>query len=586
MSFLEQHWWIGVIGSVVSAAAMVIAPIVALQQLLPLDIELGNSLTQDYLLAGGFAALFFVLVLMFASFVVRGRRRAHLRADALRGNLAVMPLSLLPADAQKAPDVSLDPLVLSWRAGMIQSAHSALVFLLAAVFWGFILVLVWAGLIINYSKFFAIVQEQWLPLAGTFVATPIYAALMVVLIRYLPTLFGKPFGITAASEGIHYRTVFGREGFIRWEELKLLEVEQYGLQSFAVERREFSLYGQNARQVVDWKDNPPTSRSAFVPNGMSQAEMTVRLQALFHLIKARTGLVPRTFSKALRSKEVRSATSQEQTQNVDERTKKSPQSRENAVTGVILAGITLAVAAAVILVPMSNLFVLSLTVVSSLGMVALILIIYAMRLVFQQHRTLQSPIVPPTRDVTFFSDVPESVYALSFGRPLRHRLAQAILGLLLIVNITPVLLTVMRSLFHVALPMSAIDSTASNPGGLLPFVVALYGVLGIMLLIAAFWPIKWTVRATRSALSLSSSMKHSTTLPWESIEQITARVRRGEVVAYTVVGDAGRTSITWFAEPSTLRVALPIDGTTPIAPDQLAALAAQRTGKHIEMVQA
>lgn len=584
MGFLERHWWVSVLGSLVAVAVMIVGPLVFLQQVLPAAAYLGESLTPDFLLAGALAVAAFVLCLMLTSAAVRGRRRARLRTEALRGNLDVMPVSLLVTDAQKAPDVSREPLVLSWHTNVAQRITHVPEFLLTPAVFGLFIALAWVGLIMHVFKDASWLQGEWQLTAGLLVATAVYGVLMAVLVRYLPTLFGKPFGLTASDEGIHYRTVFGREGFIRWEEIKLLEVELYGLRSVAIARREFSLYGESARQVIVWKDNPPTSRSEFVPNGMSQAEMTVRLQALLDLINARTGLVPRTFAKTLRPKEVQSAATRGQAYALHGGANKSSPSDENAGVGVVGAGITLALAVAVILLPISTLFVLNIAVASSLAIVALILVVYSLRVIFQQQRTSQSLGVAHMVRVTSFSDTLESIYTLSFVRPSRHRLVMAILGLLMVVDAVPALLIIVPSVLNVFLhPMVAKGSTARGPGGILLFAVAYYGIGGIMLLIAAFWPVQWTVRATPSALSLNSSMKHSRALPWESIEQITAKVHRGEVVAYTVVGDLGRTNILWFAEPSTLRVALPIDGTSPIAPDQLAALAAQRSGKDIKV---
>lgn len=584
MGFLERHWWVSVLGSLVAVAVMIVGPLVFLQQVLPAAAYLGESLTPDFLLAGALAVAAFVLCLMLTSAAVRGRRRAWLRTEALRGNLDVMPVSLLVTDAQKAPDVSREPLALSWHTNVAQRITHVPEFLLTPAVFGLFIALAWVGLIMHVFKDASWLQGEWQLTAGLLVATAVYGVLMAVLVRYLPTLFGKPFGLTASDEGIHYRTVFGREGFIRWEEIKLLEVELYGLRSVAIARREFSLYGESARQVIVWKDNPPTSRSEFVPNGMSQAEMTVRLQALLDLINARTGLVPRTFAKTLRPKEVQSAATRGQAYALHGGANKSSPSDENAGVGVVGAGITLALAVAVILLPISTLFVLNIAVASSLAIVALILVVYSLRVIFQQQRTSQSLGVAHMVRVTSFSDTLESIYTLSFVRPSRHRLVMAILGLLMVVDAVPALLIIVPSVLNVFLhPMVAKGSTARGPGGILLFAVAYYGIGGIMLLIAAFWPVQWTVRATPSALSLKSSMKHSRALPWESIEQITAKVHRGEVVAYTVVGDLGRTNILWFAEPSTLRVALSIDGTSPIAPDQLAALAAQRSGKDIKV---
>lgn len=584
MGFLERHWWVSVLGSLVAVAVMIVGPLVFLQQVLPAAAYLGESLTPDFLLAGALAVAAFVLCLMLTSAAVRGRQRARLRTEALRGNLDVMPVSLLVTDAQKAPDVSREPLALSWHTNVAQRITHVPEFLLTPAVFGLFIALAWVGLIMHVFKDASWLQGEWQLTAGLLVATAVYGVLMAVLVRYLPTLFGKPFGLTASDEGIHYRTVFGREGFIRWEEIKLLEVELYGLRSVAIARREFSLYGESARQVIVWKDNPPTSRSEFVPNGMSQAEMTVRLQALLDLINARTGLVPRTFAKTLRPKEVQSAATRGQAYALHGGANKSSPSDENAGVGVVGAGITLALAVAVILLPISTLFVLNIAVASSLAIVALILVVYSLRVIFQQQRTSQSLGVAHMVRVTSFSDTLESIYTLSFVRPSRHRLVMAILGLLMVVDAVPALLIIVPSVLNVFLhPMVAKGSTARGPGGILLFAVAYYGIGGIMLLIAAFWPVQWTVRATPSALSLNSSMKHSRALPWESIEQITAKVHRGEVVAYTVVGDLGRTNILWFAEPSTLRVALSIDGTSPIAPDQLAALAAQRSGKDIKV---
>ncbi len=101
-------------------------------------------------------------------------------------------------------------------------------------------------------------------------------------------------GVTTTADGVRVMDPFGRRRFVPWAEAQLFEV---AATSRYLSTRSYCLYGAHGRAT--WQDNPG-SRSEFAPNGVSASEMAERLQLLVNLIAVRTGLLPRTFSKALR----------------------------------------------------------------------------------------------------------------------------------------------------------------------------------------------------------------------------------------------------------------------------------------------
>jgi hypothetical protein len=99
---------------------------------------------------------------------------------------------------------------------------------------------------------------------------------------------GRPYGLSAGSDGVLYYPRAGKRRLIRWEEMRLLEATARG--SFPEERWTYRLYGQSA--IAEWSDVRPSN---WVSVGLPTWEFLERHQALLDMIAARTGLTPRTF---------------------------------------------------------------------------------------------------------------------------------------------------------------------------------------------------------------------------------------------------------------------------------------------------
>jgi hypothetical protein len=107
---------------------------------------------------------------------------------------------------------------------------------------------------------------------------------VAVVAILLPAKRGKPHGVMTSDEGITSQPQVGRRRFIRWDDMRLLEVADSS----------FSLYGRDA--TIQWYNTGPNN---WVETGTTDEEFSRRHQMLLALIAVRAGLVPRTFSKSL-----------------------------------------------------------------------------------------------------------------------------------------------------------------------------------------------------------------------------------------------------------------------------------------------
>jgi hypothetical protein len=116
----------------------------------------------------------------------------------------------------------------------------------------------------------------------------------ILFSRYLPTIFGKPYGVTFGPDGVSYRSDLGSHTFLRWDEMRLFEVSAAALFGYVTPPYHYRLYG--SRGAVYWHDLQPSTDSVPVasntPDGTALAVT---------LILERTGLQPRTFLKPLQA---------------------------------------------------------------------------------------------------------------------------------------------------------------------------------------------------------------------------------------------------------------------------------------------
>ncbi len=115
--------------------------------------------------------------------------------------------------------------------------------------------------------------------------------LIVFFTRSLPSIWGRPYGMRASSDGFWFYPKVGRKRFFRWEEIRLFEVDPTADKSFVTYR----VYGRGA--IAHWLKQPPSS---FVTLDLTRQEFEQRHQALLNLIAARTHLLPRTLHQRLK----------------------------------------------------------------------------------------------------------------------------------------------------------------------------------------------------------------------------------------------------------------------------------------------
>jgi hypothetical protein len=113
--------------------------------------------------------------------------------------------------------------------------------------------------------------------------------LLIWFTRSLPAACGKLYGITASREGLLYQPKVGRSRFLRWEEMRLFEIDTPP----PLHQERYRLYGPGGK--VEWRDLPP---SLGVSLNMTSREYLTRQQVVLNLIIARTHLLPRAFEQA------------------------------------------------------------------------------------------------------------------------------------------------------------------------------------------------------------------------------------------------------------------------------------------------
>jgi hypothetical protein len=564
-----RSWWIWSLAALLILAGAMAGPIILLSQMLPLARELGQPITSDLALAATFGGLCALGGVYLGVDSLKTRRRERLRRIALHGNLDAIPISRIVPDPDRAPNVSTEPLALAWRATKrmryvqlpIQGIHALVV---VAVLW---VSLAGFGVVrFGDGQAPALGTNRLIAIAGLLAVGGILGAMLYVLGRFLPVFLGtRPIGVTASAEGIEQRTLFGNRRFLAWEDMRLLEVSSSGSGSSLLSVRNFKLYG--ARSRIEWSERPGGSRD-FEPDGISTQEMTLRLRSMLDLINARTGLVPRTFTKALQVSKGEAA---------KEAGDDSAGAWKVSLNLLAFAVFTLGVGAAVVVLPLSTFRALNVALAVSLAAMALVI---TFAVVWQiatraMRRQETMPLVAPIAAAPSLG-ASGVVYAVRYSISPWARLQLALWGVLLLPNLLPVLF-VFDFQFAVA---GAVPHLLGPWGIVLAFVLAIYGIGGLLLLVLAVRR-PYVFRADGQGIGTGAG-GHVTFLPWDGVERIVRRARGGRTIAYAVTGDTGRVRLVWQAQPSWSLAITQEPGTLPITPDELASLVARQSGKPIQ----
>lgn len=295
-----RYWWVSALCACALAAFAIVFPVQYLGDQMSQDIARSEYSPFDATLIAIFAP-FYALVLLGASlapgyYAAWSLAQFRRRKRALNGDVDAMLLAFPPIAVDELPDLAATPLVLHWRARkgvprLIDILMSSLTALLASpslVILGF---LIW-NLIRQRDKlgYFAANALQFIVAPALII---VIVVMYVMLIRMYQFQAKHFFGVTATPTGLECIHEFGRRTFIPWGEARLFEVELRS--KFVLGPRIWRLYSSN--DTAEWVHRILFDN--YIPDGISAIEMRRSEEALARVIAARTGLRPRTLSKAL-----------------------------------------------------------------------------------------------------------------------------------------------------------------------------------------------------------------------------------------------------------------------------------------------
>lgn len=566
-----RFWWATALAACAAAALVVAAPVFYLNSQIPLDIELGLPFRTDVLIAAVLALLLLIFSLVVAHTAARSLDGYRRRRRALCGDVDALPLAVTPAPAGDAPLQPDGTLVLQWRKSPTALLSMSIVGAFALVMVPFYVLLGYLGLSETLQR--ARTPGDTLPHALLVILTVAVAVtcgvLCVIAARILWFQWRHAYGATATADGLKCVTETGRRVVIPWSDARLFEVEK--LSSRALGKRTWRLYG--SRAVAMW-DYFSLSQSD-IPDGASTVEMKLRQDALVQLITARTGLAPRTLSKTLTA----TASSAPRRQWVA------------AAAHILLTAMTLALAVAVVVAPLTDTPWLNVAFCLPLVVAAILLV----RMFIHVRRALSQQLV--RSDVSqdsalIFSLKDDSlrgkVYALWIGPSRAAHVGRFLVGALLATELLPFIQLFLGFLGSAA-PFSlhftlTSPLTAPPPAppffsltGLLVGTLGAYGFVGLILCYFTTFRAGPTLRADDVGLSATAGT-FTFTYPWSEMVEVREIIEGGDIASYTVHNHAGNVLFRWPAHLANTAPLVHIPDAEPISPAALAQLVSQRIG--------
>jgi hypothetical protein len=513
---------------------------------------------------------------LFVSMAIYKRRHHRTRLAALHGDSNAMPIASMHPDPTVAPDLANKPLDLWWR-----TSTASRILYIPLLGLQVVVALLSIGVTIfgQLAPIFlppqrpayelhtppqpmSVSEIAWrVALASVAVAALVFLGVLHACAA--PYLVGRPFGLSAIDVGINARTEWGSRVHMAWEEMRLLEVVKGDAQA----PRRFALYAPGKR--IDWAEYTAGLGGQYAPVDITSSEMTLRQAALLSLIAERTNLTPRTLTKTLESKPapLHVAT-------------RSSNAIALLVCALILGGITVAD------------FFWAATPASwvrwvSAGSLAFLtgwLLVDSLRTALERN-LLPAHATPPAVGAPSL-DAPGVVYTLNWRAPARTRLALAVVGVCLAVNLAPALWALLL-LFGLFLPgyhpQSFTDSAFVSRGRyVLACFLGMCGVIGLALLYSATMMATIRIRADKDGLTTGRGRRQRL-MVWSSVRDISWGVAGRGRFTYRVASDVPTLEISWPGGPQGGPKRAPTDGAVPIGGDELAALVAARINKPIRV---
>ncbi|MGZ6375514.1 MAG: hypothetical protein ACXWPI_12435, partial [Ktedonobacterales bacterium] len=517
--------------------------------------DFGRLISNNILLVA-----FCVLVLLQGIASVRSsaeaRDRYNRRRAALQGDLDAIPVARITVHAENAPDVVESPLVLQWAASKATRWVIAPleVFLCVVCF---ALPLLEGGAFVYALRNGNLASRELgllsflMPVAVLLACVVMFPLVgVILLIRDMPRDFGRPFGLSVGPEGILGVRSNGRRRFLRWEEMRLLEVTA----NSAHVSRTFRLYGPSTS--IEW--SLFSAGATYVPNGISAAEMETRSRSLLDLINARTGLVPRTFDKPRRQLSGKMGTVE----------------AIGCIAALVLT--TIGFVAGLIFIPVTSSHLLNLSLVAT---VIYIFIVFIVLVGAVSMSALQKPVSSEESDNP--QQLPDDVsvsYTLTFGSTVMSRIFSALSGIVICVDLVPAVLWLIA-----VLPLPV--------GGLYPHIVGAFGHVASLVLLPVglfglgmiIWALVTRITSvTADTIGLTARRGRRTTfIAWNDVERVSGEDVGGRITTYKVQG--AFMTISWAGGNSRPTQARNSTGLLPISPYGLANLVAVRTGKPLSI---
>jgi len=280
MPFFDRFWWLRLFAAALPAAALALV-FWLLVRALP-EIDIANVAGDAFVLAVIICLVIAVLVL--ATGARKARDRKCRRLAALNGDRDAVPASRIVPDLAGAPDVSQAPLLLTPPERRRDRPMLAL-----ARAWGSAAAAIFS--IVLAATLFTPLFDWMLIRALIFLSPSLFPSVVSTRSAFRAT-YRAPRRIAVDALGITWEPILGHARVLRWDDARLLEVDIVEIaERWAqkkVERRRYTLYG---RDTTIWWTEPEQVYAR--PSG--------QYAQLLDLIAKRTGLQPRTFSKALRA---------------------------------------------------------------------------------------------------------------------------------------------------------------------------------------------------------------------------------------------------------------------------------------------
>jgi Flp pilus assembly protein TadB len=569
MPFFDRFWWLRLLGAVglpilVAAIATDTALNYPWDQLVNSDF---GSEEQWVLCAYG---IFMILMLAQAVSLARSaqpaRDRYRGRLAALAGDQDAIPrATTIAVDASRAPDLRTGQLELLRRTTRAGRRANVALFVFVCLLFGSFIVL---GIIV-------VVLVLGTPSAKLFPADPLSLAesigLLLLLVAFcfvMPIALivwfgydlagdmrGRPRGVVADDTGLTYYPQAGRSRRVHWGEMQLIEVSLSS--SLSTPYCEYKLFARVT--TVEWTDY---NRSNWeTTTGLTRPVFEERHQALLDLIAARTGLLPRTFEKKLQRGV--SATSSESGRFV-------PLRNAGCLTILLLAALGFGIA--LILAPLSTSATLNLLVGGAFGAgIAYGGIDTVLGSLARRRRRREAP---GDLDLATLDD--GTVYVLIRRRSLPARIASLLTGLLLAVDLLPVVVLWFPAVGQ-ALMTDAELRITDGFGMIAAYILLACGLFGVLGVIGALRSAATQFRADATALSQAMRGRERGRIRWEAIADM--RVwKLADGSRFYWASDSGRhTTIVWNDGPPDATRVTNV-GDVLVSGEQLAAIVARRSG--------